>query len=630
MGVKPVGFKIKVRPRSGRSLLLGIPGGGTVEQKEKPSKKPLSSQAHKQNGGPETTAAVRKPVSVFWGGNTGSSESLAQELQRIAPEYGLDVEIHELDALTDRLPVDRPCVIITSSYEGRPPDNAKKFVSWAEKLASKGGKLPKGTKFAVFGVGNSDWVHTFHRVPTIVDQCLSDLGCERIIEAGFANVKRDMVGPWEAWSEKLCLSLSGITKQEHPDTVGVDVHIDRHQWSIVSQTPGDQMGHGVVTVNLPLTDSSVGAVKQHAEVRLPPGVDYESGDYLVIHGQNPDETVSRVLRRFRLGGEEVMTVQSSKKDFLPTEPLAVEHFLRSRVELAAPITKRQLAALASLAGDSAERKLLENMHQDTEYQQLLDKRYSIIDVLEEVPQLDLPFGVYIDLLPRLAPRLYSISSSPVEPKNKLGVSLVASITFDVFEAPAMSGHGTYRGVASTYMANRIPGDRISCTIWPTKVAFRLPPRAETPVIMLAAGTGIAPMRAFIEERAAMKRAGSTDLGRALLYFGCRHPEKDYIYRSELESWESEGLVEVIPCFSKPGDGQKGRHVPDALWEDRDRVWEMYNQGAHIYTCGSAGRLGRSSPAMWRRIWMHKTGRSENEAHEWLDQGKGRQFFSDVY
>jgi cytochrome P450 / NADPH-cytochrome P450 reductase len=270
------------------------------------------------------------------------------------------------------------------------------------------------------------------------------------------------------------------------------------------------------------------------------------------------------------------------------------------------------------------------MHEDIEYQQLLDKRYSVIDVLEEVPRLRLPFGVYIDLLLPLSPRLYSISSSPVEPKSNSKDCLIASVTFDVFEAPARSGHGTFRGVASSYLTNRTPGDCIPCRVRPTKLSFRLPLDTETPVIMQAAGSGIAPMRAFIQERAAIKSAGVRKLGPALFFLGCRHPDKNYMYHSELAAWESEGVVEVIPCFSRPGVGQKGRYVPDALWEHRERVWDMFRDNANIYTCGSAARLGKSSAAMWRRIWMEKTGRSELESQEWLDQVKNDRYVSDVW
>ncbi|PGH21395.1 hypothetical protein AJ80_03312 [Polytolypa hystricis UAMH7299] len=632
MGVKPIDFKIKVRRRSGRSLLVGIPGGGTSEQQEKASQSQQQSQRQQQNG-VATAHKVKKPVSVFFGGNQGTSESLVQALSRSAPEFGLDMsDIRDLDDVVGNLPIDRPCVIITPSYEGRPPDNGKKFVAWIEKMAAQGEKLPAGIKFAVFGVGNSDWVHTFHRIPILVDETLVQLGAERILEAGFANVKRDLIGPWEAWSEKLCMTLSGTTKQEHPDRIGVDVHIESNSLNIPSQVlPGERMDIGVVIANRELADTSVGAAKRHVDVRLPAGCKYRTGDYLVVQGRNSDETVFRVMKRFGLSAEDVMSVQSSKKDFLPIQPMAVEHFLRSNVELATPITTRQLATLASWAEEtSTESTKLEKMQDDVVYQQLLDKRYSAIDVLEEVPQLRLPFGVYIDLLLPLSPRVYSISSSPLEPANKSKDCLIASVTFDVLRAPATSGHGTFNGVASTYLTSRRPGDSIACLIRATKVPFHLPPDTETPIIMFAAGSGIAPMRAFIQERAVIKRAGVRKLGPALLFFGCRHPDKDYMYRSELTAWESEGLVEIIPCFSKPGGGQKGRYVSDALWEHRDRIWDLFLDGANIYTCGSAARVGRSSAAALRQIWMEKTGKSEPEAHEWLDQVKNIRYVSDVY
>ena len=632
MGVKPIDFKLKVSRRSDRSLMVGIPGGGAYQQQQDARQSQRQKQNQQQNG-PSATHELKKPVSVFFGGNMGTSESLVQALSRSAPEFSLDVsDIRDLDTATQKLPTDRPFVIIIPSYEGRPPDNAKKFVAWIELLAAKGDRLPSGIKFAVFGVGNSDWVHTFHKVPRMVDQTLEQLGAERIVEAGFANVKRDLVGPWEAWSEKLCIVLSGTTKQEHPERIGVDVRIERNNMNTLPQAlGGEQMSAGIVTANRELADTSVGAAKRHVEVRLPAECKYQSGDYLVVQGRNPDETVFRVMKRFDLSAEDVMSVQSTKKDFIPVQPMAVEHFLRSSVELAAPVTKRQLATLASWAEeDSAEHSKLEKMHEEIEYQHILDERYSVIDVLEEVPQLRLPFGVYIDLLLPMSPRVYSISSSPLGPENKSKDYSVVTIVFDVFEAPAKSGHGTFCGVASSYLANRKPGDSISCLVRPTRVPFHLPSDSETPVVMFAAGTGIAPMRAFIQERAVIKRAGLRKLGRALLFFGCRHPDKDYIYRSEFAAWEKEGLVEVIPCYSKPENGHIGRHVPDALWNHRDRVWNMFQDGANVYTCGSAARLGSSSAATWRRIWSEKTGKTELEAHEWLDQVKNDRYISDVY
>ena len=623
---KPDGFKMKARRRVGRGLMVGIPGGALTE----------SAQEYRYpcTKAPQVSFSQgeAKPVTVFFGGNTGTCESLAQSLSKSAPGFGLEVDIQNLDSATENLPTDRPCVIITASYEGKPPDNAKKFVAWIEQLSQKSAKLPTHTQYAVFGVGNSDWASTFHRIPNLVNDSLAKLGAEQIIEPSFADVKLDVVGPWEEWSEQLCMNLSGNQSASHA-SVGVEICIESGEFSQILGEEG--LAVGTVVSNCELADMSAGAAKRHVEIRLPTDCEYTSGDYLVIQGRNSEETVRRVMTRFGVGEQDVMSVKASKKTFLPKHPVAVHHFLRNNVELAAPITKRQLARLAWWADEgSEERKELEKMQDDSQYGGLLEKRHSVIDTLERVPGLHLPFGVYVDLLQPLTPRPYSISSSPLEPKNNVNNkeqhAVIASVTFDVFRASAWSGHGTFRGVVSSYLADCQPGDRIGCFVRSTNVGFRLPANPETPVIMLAAGTGIAPMRAFIQERAAIKRAGVRKLGAALLFFGCRHPDRDYLYRTELAEWEREGVVDLIPCFSKPDGGQKGRHVPDALWEYRERVWDLFNNEGRIYLCGSAARLGRSSAQMCKRIWREKTGKSELEAEAWLEEVKNDRYVSDVY
>ncbi|KAL8765381.1 MAG: hypothetical protein Q9209_007529 [Squamulea sp. 1 TL-2023] len=199
LGVKPVNFKIRVRRRAGHTLNFGITGGGTYEEEK--ARQTQHQMQKPQQLGINTTNEVKKPVSVLTSGNMGTSESLVQAFERSAPTFGLDlVDTEDLNtAIKNRtLPTDRSTVIIIPSYEGRLPDNAKKFAAWIEQLASKGDKLPPETKYTVFGVGNNDWTYTVHNVPKLVDQKLEKLGAERIVDAGFANVKRDLIRPWEA------------------------------------------------------------------------------------------------------------------------------------------------------------------------------------------------------------------------------------------------------------------------------------------------------------------------------------------------------------------------------------------------------------------------------------------------
>ncbi|KAK4199539.1 putative bifunctional cytochrome P450 group I:NADPH-P450 reductase [Triangularia verruculosa] len=546
MAVKPIDFKIRVKRRAGKHPMIGIPGGGS--QPKMPAAKTRPSAATTDSSGP------KKPITVLFGGNMGTAESLMQSLSRTAPDFGLEVDVRALDSGTDNLPTNRPCVIITPSYDGRPPDNAKKFVKWLEKLVSSDSKLP-GVKFAVFGLGNSDWVNTFYKIPKFIDETLESLGAERLLEAGYGNVKQDLVGPWESWSEELCLTLSGVAPDKgHKAQAGVEVSIERHNLKTLPRVlGGDQMGVGTIHAICQLADTSVGPAKYHVEVRLPPGCHYRAGDYLVVQGRNSDEAVHRAMARFGLSPEDTMTVQSSKKDFLPSQPMAVEHFLRSSVELAAPITKRQLLTLSLHAEEASEEKAkLVDMSQDSTYESLLANRHSVLDVLTTIPSLTLPFGVFIDLLPPLAPRVYSISSSPLAPSSgSLKSGLIVSITFDLFQSPALSGIGTFNGVASAYLSSRKVGDEISCLVRPTTLPFQLPKDQAKPVVMVAAGSGIAPMRGLLQERAELMEQGC-DLGEAVLFFGCRNEHKDYLYRDELEQWEKDGVVRVVPCFSRPG------------------------------------------------------------------------------
>ena len=621
--IKPWHFRMKVRRRPGKNLMTGIPGGVPSQAAQK--HKDQHEQAHR----PRADDGEKKQVSVFFGGETGTCESLAQSLLEKAPEYGLQIDVQGLDSATENVSADRPSIIITSSYEGNPPGNAKSFVCWLERLASTSVKLPK-VIYAVYGVGNSDWASTFHRIPKLVDDTISKLGGERIVEAGYSDVKTDLVGPWEDWSEKLLQALSG-GKGAVDSTPGVEVSI---QNSKLSQTlGGEEMTIGTVVSNYELADTTVGPAKRHMDVRLPEGSPYTAGDYLVVQACNPDETVRRALVRFGMHEHAMMRVKGSKKKFLPIEPTSVHDFLLDTVELAIPITKRQLGTLVSHAeAGSLERKSLQAMQEEPKYQELLAKRYSILDILEEYPDLDLPFGVYIDMLQPLTPRQYSISSSPLHPDNNPAhkdFADIASVTYDIHESSAMSGHGTFHGVASSYLASRRPGDKISCFVRPTSIGFRMPGNTETPIIMIAAGTGIAPMRAFLQERAALKDAGARKLGPAMLFFGCRNETKDFIYKDELEKWERQGIVEIKTAFSRPDQGEK-KHVNEVFQGDQDRVAELFRAGGKIYLCGSASRLGRSTAEACKSVYRAKSGKSAKEAEEWLDQVKVDRYVSDVY
>ena len=149
--------------------------------------------------------------------------------------------------------------------------------------------------------------------------------------------------------------------------------------------------------------------------------------------------------------------------------------------------------------------------------------------------------------------------------------------------------------------------------------------------MVAAGTGIAPMRGFIEERACLAEAGGKKLGPALLYFGCRDAEKDFIYADELKRWEEAGVVEVRPAFSRHGPEGHYKYVPDRLWAEREELATLFMNGAKIFLCGSASKLAKSSNEVVQKIWLEKNpGKTEQDAFDWLQRQREERYVSDVF
>ena len=183
--MKPKDFSIKVRRRPGKDSMVGLAGIKTIHTSK-------AVDAAKPIEGREKSKLV-----VAYGSNAGTCKAFAEDLQTNAPEFGFEASVVTLDQTTESIPKGIPFVIITSSYEGKPPDNAKKFVSWLE--ASNSGSALDGVQYALFGVGNSEWASTYHKVPKVIEALMNKQGAKQICSSSFADVKRDCTGDWENW-----------------------------------------------------------------------------------------------------------------------------------------------------------------------------------------------------------------------------------------------------------------------------------------------------------------------------------------------------------------------------------------------------------------------------------------------
>lgn len=223
---------------------------------------------------------------------------------------------------------------------------------------------------------------------------------------------------------------------------------------------------------------------------------------------------------------------------------------------------------------------------------VLNRRISLLDLLEMFPSCQVDLAWALQHLPAPRMRQYSISSASE-------VQSDVALTVSVLEGPARSGRGTFRGAASSYLQMVQPGDRLTVALASPAEAFRLPAENSTPVVMIAAGSGIAPFRAFVQAR--MERAWNGELaGDTVLFFGCRRQDWDDLYAEEFEPHVDGGRLQVFRTYSQRPDGDV-RYVQHRLWQQRETLLDLVGRGAHIYVCGDAAGMGPAVEQTLRRI-----------------------------
>jgi cytochrome P450/NADPH-cytochrome P450 reductase len=342
---------------------------------------------------------------------------------------------------------------------------------------------------------------------------------------------------------------------------------------------------------------------------------YRTGDYLAILPRNPAAVADRALRRFALAIDAQLVIRSTTTAAasLPTGyPISARTLLLGYFELAQPATRAQLKQLAAVTGERAEREELERLSEPGAYEEaVLAKRWSVLDLIVRARSCSIPFAQFLAMLPLLRPRQYSISSSPMIDEE------IATLTVAVVDAEALSGQGRYQGVASTFLASLQPGDRLPVVVRPSQAAFRPPEDPRVPMVMVCAGTGIAPFRGFLQERSAQRSAGR-EVAKSLLFFGMDHPDVDFLYRDEMERWEIEGVVEVRTAFSAKPEGDVS-FVQHRIWEDRDEVARYFREGAQFYVCGDGKYMAPAVRETFIRIYQTTMEVSEDMARRWADR-----------
>ncbi|GKT87378.1 bifunctional P-450:NADPH-P450 reductase [Colletotrichum tofieldiae] len=224
----------------------------------------------------------------------------------------------------------------------------------------------------------------------------------------------------------------------------------------------------------------------------------------------------------------------------------------------------------------------------------------------------------------------SISSSPLVDPN------VATLTYGVLDEPALSGQGRHIGVTSSYLSSLTAGDRLQVSIRVAQGGFKLPVDMDkTPILCVAAGTGLAPFRAFVQERATLLSNGR-QLAPAILFFGCRDPSADDLYRDEFDKWEAAGAVKMYRTYSRKPDASSGcKYVQDRIWQEREMLYSLWDQGARVYVCGS-NRVAEGVKDIMLKAAREKSeiddGKpmTEEELEEWFASIRNERYATDVF
>lgn len=550
---------------------------------------------------PAAPAVPSLPVSVHFASQSGTAERLAKKFAKELRAQGHDVTLASLESATPAaLATQSYSVFFASTYgEGDPPDSAKNF---ADALSSDAAPRLDRLRYSVFCLGDRNYEH-FCKFGIDLDERLAELGARRIAPRSESDV--DVDGPFESWKTHVAAQLvAGDTKAPLSPAAAASTKVTPAAQTHTRDTPYA----AELAERRALTCGTSSKLTMHLGFSLAgSGLRYEAGDACGIIAQNDPALVSEILSLLPFAAACPVTLP--KIGACSIEEALLRHCQHTK------LTRKVIQAFAKKANCKTLSTLLAP-EQATHLDSFLWDR-GLIDLLHAYPGVVENPQELVDMLPRLAPRLYSISSSPAAHKDELHCT-IAVVRY--------RSHNRERGgVASTMLADRVQqGERVPIYIQPN-ARFRLPSDANAPIIMIGPGTGIAPFRAFLHERQALGHGG-----RNWLFFGERSASTDFLYRDELRSMCDSGhLTRLETAFSR--DQAHKVYVQDRMLEHGMDFWTWLEDGASIYVCGDASRMAKDVDASLHTLIERHGGMDRDAAAEYVSRlhEEGR-YHRDVY
>jgi sulfite reductase (NADPH) flavoprotein alpha-component len=570
----------------------------------------LYGQATSAGGGvaaPAATAALAaapaiEKLTILYGSHTGNGKKIAQQAADAAAAKGLKAEVRDMnDYPTRQLAQEQNLLVIVSTHgEGEPPISAEELHTFIN--GPRAPKLPK-LRYAVLALGDKSYLQ-YCQTGKDFDQKLADLGGTRLLDRRDVDVA--FKAPAAQWIEDvLQLLMAGTAPAEvsaAPATAGATAAVLAE---VVTEYTAENPWPAKVLESIQLNGRGSDKETYHIELDLAgSGLHYAPGDSLAVVPANHLPLVEEVLLAARLSDTTAVQVEG--------ESLPLAAALATHRELTV-LTRDVLERYATLAPHAGLQELLADQNRLQPYLYGRD----VADLLTEFPSEQLTAQALADVLRPLPSRAYSIASSLLAHPEEVHLT-VGAVRYEAFGRQK-------HGVCSSFLADRLAlGDTARVFVQQNEY-FRLPQNGETDIIMIGAGTGIAPFRAFVEERVEL---GAT--GRNWLLFGNPHFTTDFLYQAEwLQHLKKGTLSRLDVAFSR--DQAEKIYVQDRLLEASRDVFGWLENGAHLYVCGDKTRLGTAVQTALTQVVQKEAGISADDATAYVKNlRKQRRYLEDVY
>lgn len=613
-----------------------------------------------------------KKCVIFYGSQTGTAEDYASRLAKEGKSrFGLetmvaDLEDYDYDNL-DAVPEDKVVFFVLATYgEGEPTDNAVDFYDFIynnEDVSFSEGKQPplENLKYVTFGLGNNTYEH-YNSMVRNVDKALTKLGAMRIGAAGEGDdgagtMEEDFLAwkepMWTALAEKLGLEereavyepVFSITPREGLTRDSPEVYLgEPNKMHLEGTSQGPYNAHNPYIA--PIVESrEIFTAKDrnclHLEVDISgSNLSYQTGDHIAVWPTNATSEVNRFLKVTGLTSKRddvisVKALEPTAKVPFPT-PTTYDAVVRYHMEIGAVVSRQFVATLAPFAPDEASKVEMTKMGSDKDYfQEKCSKMYyniaQLLESVSEKPWESIPFSAFIEGLHKLQPRYYSISSSSLVQKNKISITAVVEsleihgrpealkgVTTNYLLALKQKQHGepnpNPHGLSYEITGPRNKYDGIHVPIHVRHSNFKLPSDPSKPVIMVGPGSGVAPFRGFVQERAAQAKAGEK-VGKTILFFGCRNRQEDFLYSDEWDEYKKDlgENFELITAFSREGPNKV--YAQHKLKERSKEINDLLEQQAYFYVCGDAANMAREVNTVLGQLLAEHRGIPESKAEE---------------